>query len=242
MLHVLSSPGIKCSLKCPFKSGCIDSEPLICWSNEVALSPSIEGHDRYLLSDCLPWPGYKRFVKPSQNIPTITHLYAQSHNLPMNMLSKSLGGAGFHGPIIHDKSGWRFLHPGEGASLFAIPRDIHLSPYFIESWERIGNSIPIILTMLGACRVQNVVHALQSIHKSHGQSPHGIINDGISPCNIHYEQQKVLNDCVTFPNPSAQEKTNHANPCCSDQVFIVLPTGKTTVSYTHLTLPTICSV
>eukprot|EP00973_Karenia_brevis_P047621 6609549-Karenia_brevis.AAC.1 len=83
------------------------------------------------------------------------------------MLSKAQGGAGLHGPTIHDKSGWRFLHPGEGAALFGFPRDFHISHNFIESWERIGSSTPITLTILGAGRVQNLFHALQGIQKSH---------------------------------------------------------------------------
>eukprot|EP00973_Karenia_brevis_P014143 1923840-Karenia_brevis.AAC.1 len=143
------------------------------------------------------------------------------------MISKTQGGAGLHGPIIHDKVGWRFLHPGEGAALFGFPRDFHISHIFIESWERIGNSIPITLTVLGAGRVQNVFHALQSIQKSQGQTHHDIIGDGISPCNIHEEQQKVLNDCVIFPNPLIQARANHESHYHIGQIFIILPSGRT---------------
>eukprot|EP00973_Karenia_brevis_P012554 1704482-Karenia_brevis.AAC.1 len=74
------------------------------------------------------------------------------------MISKHEGGAGLHGPIVQEKSGWRFLHPGEGAALFGIPRDFHISHIFTESCERIGNSIPVTLTVLGAGRLQNAVH------------------------------------------------------------------------------------
>eukprot|EP00973_Karenia_brevis_P007338 992673-Karenia_brevis.AAC.2 len=65
MLHVLSSPGVKCSSKCPYKNACIDPNPPALWKDEATLNPCVKGHDYYLQSAFLPWPEYKRIIKPS---------------------------------------------------------------------------------------------------------------------------------------------------------------------------------
>eukprot|EP00973_Karenia_brevis_P079783 11070574-Karenia_brevis.AAC.1 len=79
------------------------------------------------------------------------------------MISKHEGGAGLHGPIIQESTGWRFMHPREGAALVAIPRNFYMSHLFAEAWVRIGNAIPVTLTILGAGRVQSAAHAIQNI-------------------------------------------------------------------------------
>eukprot|EP00973_Karenia_brevis_P054203 7530514-Karenia_brevis.AAC.1 len=62
-----------------------------------------------------------------------------------------------------------------------MPRYFHISHVFTEPLERIGNSIPVTLTVLGAGRLQNAVHAMQSIQKSQVRNQSEIPCEDIPP-------------------------------------------------------------